>query len=145
MNLMTKKRAAVARAVLTENGSASHPTTGTVSVSGDRSRGQNGMTLNQVYLGDPGVTILHRVDGAGFDDPPVSVGDLVVGDRRVKPSDCCLVIAVIGGMRVVRLFSTDGGRQFLHCGDEACGKLEITGRQDVEILAAVVSVIPIIP
>jgi SOS-response transcriptional repressor LexA len=85
------------------------------------------------------------VDETGFNDPPVSVGDLVVGDSRVKPIDRCLVIAVIGGMRVIRLFSTDGGRQFLHTGNEACETLEITGRPDVEILAAVVSVIPVIP
>jgi SOS-response transcriptional repressor LexA len=142
---MTKERAAAARAVPPENSNTSLLMTGLSPISGNTSTVQNDVTLNQVYLGDPGVTIIHRVDGSGFDDPPVSVGDLVVGDRRVKPIDRCLVIAVIGGMRVVRLFSTDGGHQFLHSGSEACETLEITSRRDVEILAAVVSIIPVIP
>lgn len=142
---MNKERAAAARAAPPENGSASRLTTGIVSLSENTSRGQDAATFNQSYLGDPRVTIIHRMDEAGFDDPPVSTGDLVVGDRRVKPTDRCLVIAVIGGLRVVRLFSTDGRRQFLCSGNEACETLEVTGRRDVEILAAVVSVIPVIP
>lgn len=141
---MNKERAAAIRAVRPDKGNEARLVTGLVSRSWSTPIVQNEVTFNQGHL-DPAVTIIHRVDEAGFDDPPVSTGDLVVGDRRVKPTDRCLVIAVIRGLRVVRHFSADGGRQFLHSGDEACETLEVTGRRDVEILAAVVSVIPVIP
>ena len=103
-------------------------------------RDEGELELNPGYLGDPKVTIIHRVEQPGFDEPRVSAGDIVIADRRVKPGDGSLVIAQVGGELVVRRFSTSGGHEFL-CDDE--GSCEMEG--GAEILAAIVSVIPITP
>lgn len=103
-------------------------------------RDEGELELNPGYLGDPGATIICRVEQPGFDEPHVSAGDIVIADRRVKPSDGSLVIAVVGGELVVRRFSTSGGHEFLCDGEGSC---ELKG--GIEILAAIVSVIPVTP
>jgi SOS-response transcriptional repressor LexA len=100
--------------------------------------------LDTTHLGDPRSTIIHRVGAPGFEDPRVSAGDLVVADRAVRPDDGDLVIAVIGGEKVVRLFRVSAGREYLLAGGEAGGGVEVSSDARVEILASVVSVIPII-
>lgn len=97
------------------------------------------MGLNPANLGDPNSTIIHRVASPGFEDLRVSVGDLVVADRRVPASSGSLVIAMIGGEMAVRRFS---GR-YLFAGDGSRQTLNSAGGARVEVLATVVSVIPV--
>jgi SOS-response transcriptional repressor LexA len=104
-----------------------------------------GVELNPEYLDDPEMTIILRMDEPGFNEPHVSRGDLVIADRRVKPDDGCLVVAMLGGGMVVRRFSISGGVAFLCAGDGSCERTEGTGGGRPEILAAVVSVIPVEP
>lgn len=101
------------------------------------------LVLDTTHLGDPRSTIIHRVGAPGLDDPRVSAGDLVVADRAVRPEDGDLVIAVIAGEKVIRLFRVSGGREYLLAGGEYCD-VEVTGDARVKILASVVSVIPVV-
>lgn len=103
-------------------------------------RDEGELELNPGYLGDPEVTIICHVEQPGFDEPRVSAGDIVIADRRVKPSDGSLVIVVVGGELVVRRFTASGGHEFLCAGDGSC---EL--KRGTEILAAIVSVIPVTP
>ena len=95
--------------------------------------------LNTAYLGDPDSTIIHRVAASGFEDLRVSAGDLVIADRRVPASSGSLVIAMIEGEMAVRRFS---GR-YLFAGDGSRQTLNGAGGSRVEVLATVVSVIPV--
>jgi DNA polymerase V len=105
---------------------------------------ESGLELNSAYLDNPEVTIIHRMNQPGLDEPHVCEGDLLVADRRVKPVNGSLVIALIDGEIVVRLFSVSGGRQYLRAGGKTSCDVEVTGGARIEILASVVSVIPVI-
>lgn len=131
---MTKSRAVATRAKL-EIGN--RVTTATLS------RDETGLELNPGYLDEPDIAIIIRVDQPGFEDLKVSEGDLVIGDRRVSPGDGSLVIAMAGGKRVVRRFSISEGSAFLCAGDGTRGRTKVTGNVQSEILATVVSVIPV--
>jgi SOS-response transcriptional repressor LexA len=96
--------------------------------------------LNPDYLTGPEVTIVLRMGGPGFDEPGVAEGDLVIADRRVKPGDGSLVIALIRGETTVRRFSVSEGLELLRAPDGSCERAEAA-----EILATVVSVIPVRP
>lgn len=105
---------------------------------------ENWLLINSDYLAGPEVTIIHRVDEPGFREPRVSAGDLVVADRRVKPDDGSLVVAMIDGKKSVILFTARGGREYLHrAGENGSESLEVIGNARIEILASVVSVIPV--
>jgi len=101
---------------------------------------ENRLEFSLGLLDDPGMTIILRMRRPGFDEPRVAEGDLVIADRRVKPDDGNLVIAVVGGESVVRRFSTSEEVELLSAPDGSC---ERTGA--AEILATVVSVIPVTP
>ena len=135
IKLMTRRRAAATRAKLN---TVAHAT-----FDGSLSE-ETGLEINSVYLAGPETTIIHRVDGPGFRKPRVCEGDLVVADRRVTPRQGCLVIAVIEGERTVGRLTARGGRAYLQCPIEK-GKedQELTDDSGIEILASVVSVIPV--
>jgi SOS-response transcriptional repressor LexA len=133
---MTKSRAVATRAKL-EIGNRVTTTT--------LSRDETGLELNPGYLDDPEITIIIRVDQPGFEEMRISEGDLVIGDRRVTPGDGSLVIAMAGGKRVVRRFSISAGVGYLCAGDGTRGRTKVTGTGQSEILATVVSVIPVAP
>lgn len=103
-------------------------------------RDEGELEFNLGYLGDPRATIICHLEQPGFDEPHVSAGDIVIADRRVKPGDGSLVIVQVGGELVVRRFSTSGGHEFLCDGEGSC---ELKG--GTEILAAIVSIIPVTP
>ena len=109
------------------------------------SREETGLELNPGYLDDPEITIIIRVDQPGFEEMRISEGDLVIGDRRVKPDDGSLVIAMVAGKMVIRRFSASEGGDFLCAGDSTRGWTKVTGNVQSEILATVVSVIPVAP
>jgi len=133
---MTKSRAVATRAKL----EIGNPLTTTTP-----SRDETGLELNPGYLDDPEITIIIRVEQPGFEELRISEGDLVIGDRRVRPGDGSLVIAMAGGKRVVRQFSISEGGAFLCAGAGTRGRTKITGNVQSEILATVVSVIPVAP
>jgi SOS-response transcriptional repressor LexA len=133
---MTKSRAVATRAKL-EIGNRVTTTT--------LSRDETGLELNPGYLDDPEITIIIRVEQPGFEEMRISVGDLVIGDRRVKPDDGSLVIAMATGKTVIRRFSASEGGAFLCVGDGTRGWTKITGNVQSQILATVVSVIPVVP
>ncbi len=108
-------------------------------------RDETGLELNPGYLNDPEITIIIRADQSGFEEMRVSAGDLVIGDHSVMPGDGSLVIAMAGGKRVVRRFSISEGGVFLCAGDGSCERTEVTDNGQTEILATVVSVIPVEP
>lgn len=135
---MTKSRAAANRARLDVANRPASADPARRRLSAGAAHDGVGLELNPGYLGNPEVTIIHRLEQPVFDEPRVSAGDIVIGDRRVKPGDGSLVIAVVGGELVVRRFSASGEQEFLCDGDGSC---EMEG--GAEILAAIVSVIPI--
>jgi len=104
-----------------------------------------GLMMNSCYLGDPSVTIIHRVDQPSFRTPRVARGDLVIADRRVKPVHGSLVIATINGEKFVRRLLMSGGHESLYAGGDSCEVIKVTEGSQVEILATIVSVIPVIP
>lgn len=107
--------------------------------------GKGEPVLNTAFLGDPRATILHRVGRDRFKVPPVSEGDILVADRRLKPEDGDLVIALVDGERVVRLFSESKGRRYLRTGAEPRASTELTDDSRAAVVAVVVSLIPVIP
>ncbi len=136
VRLMIKRRAAATRAKLN--------TVARVTVY-ESSSEKFGLEINSVYLAGPETTIIHRVDEPGFHKPRVCAGDLVVADRRVTPRQGSLVIASIEGERIVGLLTARGGREYLQRpGENGNEDQEITDDSRIEILASVVSVIPVI-
>ena len=134
VRLMTRRRAAANRAKLNT------VARGTVDWSSSE---QIGLEINSVYLAGPETTIIHRVDEPGFREPRVCAGDLVVADRRVKPDNGSLVVAMIEGERLVTLFTARGGREYLQrAGEHGSEALDVTDNARIKILASVVSVIP---
>lgn len=96
--------------------------------------------LNPDYLAAPEVTVILRMGRPGFDEPRVAEGDLVIADRRVKPVEGSLVIASVCGDTAVRRFSVSRGLELLRTPDGSCERAGAA-----EILATVVSVIPVTP
>jgi SOS-response transcriptional repressor LexA len=94
--------------------------------------------LNPDYLNTPEATIMLRMGRHGFEEPRVAEGDLVVADRRMKPDDGSLVVAVIGGETGVLRYSISEGLELLCAPDGSCEQIGVA-----EILATVVSVIPV--
>jgi SOS-response transcriptional repressor LexA len=103
-------------------------------------RDEGGLEFYPGYFDTPEVTIILRMGRPGFDEPLVAEGDLVIADRRVKPDDGSLVIAVVGGESVVRRFSRSEGGERLYTPDGSCERAGAA-----EILATVVSLIPVSP
>lgn len=103
-------------------------------------RAEGVFELNPDYLAAPEVTVILRMGQPGFDEPHVAEGDLVIADRRVKPVEGSLVIASVRGDTVVRRFSVSGELELLRTPDGSCERAEAA-----EILATVVSVIPVTP
>lgn len=103
-----------------------------------RARDEGRLELNPDYLNAPEATIMLRVGRHGFDEPRVAEGDLVVADRRMKPDDGSLVVAVVGGETGVLRYSISEGLELLYAPDGSCERVGAA-----EILATVVSVIPV--
>jgi DNA polymerase V len=136
LRIMTKSRVVATRA---------RPDVANRLTTTNLSRDEIGLELNPGYLDDPEITIIIRMEQPGFEDLRVSLGDLVIGDRRVTPGDGSLVIAMAGGKMVVRRFSISEGGAFLCAGAGTRGRTKITDTGQTEILATVVSVIPVAP
>jgi SOS-response transcriptional repressor LexA len=105
-----------------------------------RARDEGGLELNPDYLNAPEVTIILRMGRHGFDEPRVAEGDLVVADRRVKPDDGSLVVAVMRGKTDVLRYAISDGLELLFTPEGSCKRAGVA-----EILATVVSVIPVTP
>lgn len=137
---MIKPRDPAARAklIVTNPPSTADPTHTRLLIRSTHDEG--GLEFNPGYLDAPEMMIILRVGQPGFDEPRVAEGDLVIADRRVKPDDGSLVIAVVGGESVVRRLSLSEGGERLYAPEGSCERAGAA-----EVLATVVSLIPVSP
>ena len=107
-------------------------------------RPKAGYGLNRRLFKDTSAMLMHRVEGDEFENVGIHDGYLLIADRAAEPLDGQLVIATVGGRRVVRLFEQKGGRKFLTAGGGDDRPVELRDDEEASVLAVVTHMIPTI-
>lgn len=96
------------------------------------------LDINEFLVQRPAATFLFQVDGVSMTDFGIMDSDYLVCDRSVRPQDGDVVIAFVGGERLVKQLSIKGPRYRLLSGHPDFPPVDIEPACDFEIWGVVV-------
>jgi DNA polymerase V len=96
------------------------------------------LDINEYLIRNPVATFFFRVQGRSMEGAEIFDGDILVVDKSIGPQHGHIVVAFVGGERLVKRLYVRSGRVALFAENKDYPPLEVTGDMELAIWGVVV-------